>query len=155
MKYPNFVSMDEKQYPERYCIIGTLDQFAIGNFFDVSCWSWLQTLNICVSILLIGTISTEIDAALFNRKLTSSLESKFESASFYVSIYSFRKQLVGYKAFVVSVVYILLSKLSFDFEMFSVWWPLLSVEFNCEVLTTFSDANAALERRLDEIKYEL
>ena len=67
-EYRDFVSIDEKRVTQKDCSIGTPDYFAIVRVFDVSCWPWLQALNIRKIIISVGLLGTELDAALSNRK---------------------------------------------------------------------------------------
>ena len=48
IKHLDFVSIDEKQGQEINYAFWTGDVLAIVRVFDVSCWWWLQTLNIWV-----------------------------------------------------------------------------------------------------------
>ena len=45
-----FVSVHEKQNIERHSLIGSLGWFAMVSVFDVSFWSWSQTLSNLVII---------------------------------------------------------------------------------------------------------
>ena len=83
----NFVSIDEKHVTEVYCLIGSSDWFAIVKGFDLSCWSWIQTLSFWVIIMFAGILSTVIDASLSNKKAISSLEGKLGSVSFWECLY--------------------------------------------------------------------
>ena len=78
----DFVSIDEKEVPEKNSLIGTSDWFAKVNVFDVSCRSWLQTLNMWMISIYVGVLSTEIYPQLSNLKATSSFEVKYESVLF-------------------------------------------------------------------------
>ena len=49
-KILNLFLVDEQPLIEYYCSIGTSDWLALVNVSEVSCWSWMESLNICVII---------------------------------------------------------------------------------------------------------
>ena len=147
LKDLDFVSIDEKQVTEVYCLIGTSDWFAVFGVFDVSCWSWLHSLNIWVIIIWVGILCTEIVAPLGNGKTISSFEGMFESVWFWDWSFKLVNHFVG-------VLYIITSNWSFDFGKFSVWWSWISKNFCRTILTNLPDAGADRERGLEWDQYE-
>ena len=100
-------------------------------------------------------IGTEIDVLLSNRKTISSPEGKFESVLFWEWLYRLKNLLVGVIAIAISMLHILTSNLSVEFEKLSLYWSWFSEELGYVFLSSLLDADADRERGIEGSRFEV